>query len=127
MSNGTVSNRISSVVSAIVAHLHITNQEDGTTLQDVYRKKSKLKPCAAPTKAYQLRPVKDCTASRRQEVVLQGGEMIRLLRQPPPPRTALENEYGCCGGKHLVREQLRQRDRGGGVGEHVCRDIDAWF
>ena len=65
MSNGIVSNRISSVVSAIVAHLHITNQEDGTTLQDVYRKKSKLKPCAAPTKAYQLRPVKDCTASRR--------------------------------------------------------------
>ena len=73
MSNGTVSNRISTVVSAIVAHLHITEQEDGTTLQDVYRKKPKLKPCAAPTKAYQLRPVKDCTASRRYCMAATGG------------------------------------------------------
>jgi hypothetical protein len=73
MSIGTVSNRMSTVVSAIVAHLHITEQEDGTTLQDVYRKKPKLIPCAAPTKAYQLRPVKDCTASRRYCRAATGG------------------------------------------------------
>jgi hypothetical protein len=66
MSNGIVSDRISTVVSAIVTHLHITEQQSGTMLQE--ETQAKTLRCAAPRTrrhTYQLSPVKDWTASRR--------------------------------------------------------------